>query len=180
VSAGEDEALFSVLPDGTDVGDASSDRVVEEDAQIEPEGDPEALSRALGDADPHSDAASAVGVPTPLAVALLLPEGPTVGLPKGDCVAEVLVRAVPLPPEVCECEPLALAQELPVGKPAEGEEEEVGVPASLLVLKGVLDAVSRTVRDGAAFVGVSQAVEVALAAGDGDAEKVGRVVDEGE
>ena len=223
VSAGEDEALFSVLPDGTDVGDASCDRVVEEDAQIEPEGDPEALSRALGDADPHSDAASAVGVPTPLAVALLLPEGPTVGLPKGDCVAEVLVRAVPLPPEVCECEPLALAQELPVGKPAEGdneevgvpasllvfkgvplppevcvceplalaqglpvgkpaegEEEEVGVPASLLVLKGVLDAVSRTVRDGAAFVGVSQAVEVVLAAGDGDAEKVGRVVDEGE
>jgi hypothetical protein len=223
VSAGEDEALFSVLPDGTDVGDASCDRVVEEDAQIEPEGDPEALSRALGDADPHSDAASVVGVPTPLAVALLLPEGPTVGLPKGDCVAEVLVRAEPLPPEVCECEPLALAQELPVGKPAEGdneevgvpalllvfkgvplppevfvceplalaqglpvgkpaegEEEEVGVPASLLVLKGVLDAVSRTVRDGAAFVGVSQAVEVVLAAGDGDAEKVGRVVDEGE
>jgi hypothetical protein len=48
------------------------------------------------------------------------------------------------------------------------------------VLKGVLDADSRTVRDGAAFVGVSQAVEVVLAAGDGDAEKVGRVVDEGE
>ena len=44
----------------------------------------------------------------------------------------------------------------------------------------MLDADSRTVRDGAAFVGVSQAEEVALAAGDGDAETVGRAVDEGE
>ena len=69
VSAGVDDALNSVLPDGAGEKDASCEGLEEGDAHCEPDGRPEALAPALGDVDPLSDAAGTDGAPTPLAVA---------------------------------------------------------------------------------------------------------------
>lgn len=171
-----------MLPDGSEERDANCEGLEEGDALCEPDGRPEALAPVLGDVDPLSDAAGADGVTTPLAVAhpvaddtplqlakvledadaeappgegVPLLDGHTLGLHRVDGDAQLLSQAVPLLAALGVCEPRALAQALPVGRPAEGVGEEVGVPASLPVLEAVLEAVPHTVRDGAAIVRVS-------------------------
>ena len=190
VGAGEADALLSVLPEGS----------------RERDGCPEALAPALGDVDPLSDAAGADGVAAPLAEArpvadgtplklaivlgdadaeaapgegVPLLDGHTLGLHRVDGDAQLLSQAVPLLAALGVCEPRAVAQALPVRRPAEGEGEELGVPAPLPVLEGVFEAVPHAVRVGAAIVRVSVAVGEALATKDGEANTLGEVVGEG-
>jgi hypothetical protein len=132
---------------------------------------PVAVPENCGDAVTVPEPPCGEGVP--------LPEAQMEGLPEGEGVVELLAQAVTLPPGDCVCEPLALAQLVLVGAPPVGENGGEGVPTLLLALEGEVEAVSHTVRVGAALVWVAQGVEDALARKDNDAVVVSVAVDEG-